>query len=146
MPEFPDQLILPTFSARLLGRLVVWVGKPDVEIADPDWETYVKWLHSVQQANRDIKILTVAGGRAPSARQRGMLNRELDTERMRVAIMLSNPNLVAIVRVTSWFIRGVAAFKQDELSAALKHLRETDVDGVRSAIRNLGGEVASSSR
>jgi hypothetical protein len=97
---------------------------------------------AIQQSLGELKVLTTPGGRAPSTRQRGMLNRELDADRIRVAVMIADPKMAAIARVTSWFIRGVAAFKPDELEQALAHLRETDTAGVRVVIRDLGGSLA----
>lgn len=138
--EIPRELRLPTFSARLLGeRLVVFVCTPGLDIDDDDWKQYVDWLRTLQKTCPEIRIFTAAGGRAPSAEQRGLLNRELDVDRVRVAILLSNPALLPIVKVTAWFMRGVKPFGADEVAKALAYLEETDVVGVRSAVQELGG-------
>jgi hypothetical protein len=138
----PDELRLSTFSARVLwGKLVVFVCKPGLNIGDQDWAVYVDWLKALQQASPELGILTAAGGRAPSSAQRSMLNRELKTERIRLAVLLSDPRLVPIVKVSSWFMRGAAPFRAHELDKALAYLGESDVARVRIAIRELGGVV-----
>lgn len=138
----PRELRLPTFSARLLGEsLVVFVCTPGLDLADEDWKQYVDWLRQLQKDTPEIRIFTAAGGRAPSATQRGLLNRELDVDRFRVAILLSNPALLPIVKVTAWFMRGVKPFGADEVAKALSYLGETDVAGVRHAVQDLGGVV-----
>lgn len=139
--DLAEQLTLSTFSTRRLGHLVVWVGRLDVDISDADWAIYVAWLKELQQAIGEVKVLTTQG-RAPSSSQRSLIDRELNTEQLRIAVMLSNPALVSIVRVTSWFIKSVAAFKQNELEKALAFLGENDFAAVRTAIRDLGGVVA----
>ncbi|HVH44496.1 MAG TPA: hypothetical protein VM925_19215 [Labilithrix sp.] len=142
MAAIPDELRLPTFSARVLGgRLVVFVCTPGFDIGDEDWRQYVDWLRALQNASLDLRILTAAGGRAPSSAQRGLLNRELNVDHIRVAILLSNPALLPIVKVHAWFMRGVKAFGAHEITKALSYLGETDVAGVRLAIRDLGGVV-----
>lgn len=141
MADIPEQLVLSTFSARRLGSLIVYVANGDAEIADGDWERYVKWLQAIQLEEGELRVLTAAGGRAPSSKQRSLLDRELNTERLRVAVMLSNPKLVAVVRAFSWFIKGITPFKAHELDKALAFLNETDTSRVRSAIRDLGGQV-----
>jgi hypothetical protein len=139
--DLPEELILGTFSARLLNRLIVFVNKPGVEIADADWERYIEWLKGLQHESLSLGILTAPDGRAPSSAQRALLNRELRTDRIKVAVLLSDPKLVVIVRVTSWFMRGVQAFKAHELEQALAYLGEGDLARVRSTIRELGGVV-----
>ncbi|RYZ04247.1 MAG: hypothetical protein EOO73_24475 [Myxococcales bacterium] len=149
MPEvagIPTELVLPTFSTRLLGRLVVFVNRPGFEIADDDWATYVQWLKSLQSQQAELAILTAAGGRAPSSAQRSMISRELKTDALRIAVLLSDPKLLAIVRVTSWFMRGTAAFKAHEIDKALEFLGAPESSArVRMTIRELGGVVFSSS-
>lgn len=120
---------------------MVFVCKPGLDIDDDDWAQYVDWLKALQKRSPDIGILTAAGGRAPSAAQRSMLNRELQTDHIRLAVLLSNPALIPIVRVTSWFLKGAAPFGAHEVEKALAYLGETDVAGVRMAIRELGGFV-----
>lgn len=142
MAGIPDKLELGTFSARRLGSLVVYVANAEREIADADWEPYVKWLQAIQRESGELKVLTAAGGSAPSSSQRSMLDRELDTDRLRVAVMLSNPKLVAVVRAFSWFIKGITPFKAHELDKALAFLGEADTAGVRAAIHELGGQVS----
>jgi hypothetical protein len=137
----PDELNLETFSARLLNRLVVFVCKPGLDIADDDWAQYVTWLKAIQAETANLGILTAAGGRAPSSAQRSLLSRELQTDRIKVAVLLSDPKLVVIVKITSWFMRGAEAFKAHELEKALLYLGETDVVRVRTTIRELGGVV-----
>jgi hypothetical protein len=139
---FPNELILPTLSARLLGRLVVFVNQPGLPIADADWRSYLDWLNAIQQSVSDVGVITAPGGSAPSSAQRSLLNRELRTDHIKVAVLLSDPKLVAIVRVTSWFMKSVEAFKAHELEKALAYLGETDVARVRNTIRELGGTVA----
>ena len=136
-----DELLLGTFSARLLNRLVVFVCKPGMDIADADWEIYVRWLKDLQRDNLNLGILTAAGGRAPTSAQRAVLSRELRTDRIKIAVLLSDPKLVVIVKITSWFMRGAEAFKAHELEKALLYLGETDVSRVRYTIRELGGVV-----
>jgi hypothetical protein len=144
--EIPDKLVFTTFSARRIGALVVWVGSGDLEIADADWEPYVKWCQAIQRETGELKVLTTPFGHAPSPSQRSLLDQELDTERMRVAVMLSNPKLVAVVRAFSWFIKGITPFKAHELEKALAFLGESDTAGVRAAIHELGGKVTSAAR
>lgn len=139
--DLPEELIFDTFSARLLKRLVVFVNKPGIDIADGDWDRYVQWLKALQHESLSLGILTAPDGRAPSASQRSLLNRELRTDRIKVAVMLSDPKLVVIVRVTSWFMKGVQAFKAHELEQALAYLGEGDLVRVRATIRELGGLV-----
>lgn len=139
--DLPEELILGTFSARLLNRLVVFVNKPGVDIADDEWERYVQWLKALQHESLSLGILTAPDGRAPSSAQRALLSRELRTDRIKVAVLLSDPKLVVIVRVTSWFMKGVQAFKAHELEQALVFLGESDVVRVRATIRELGGVV-----
>jgi hypothetical protein len=139
--KVPDELLLTTFSARLLNRLVVFVCKPGVDIADDDWEQYVMWLKDLQREALNLGILTAAGGRAPSSAQRSLLSRELRTDRIKVAVLLTDPKLVVIVKITSWFMRGAEAFKAHELEKALSYLGEPDVVRVRATIRELGGVV-----
>lgn len=145
MAGFPLELVLPTFSTRLLGSLVVFVNRPGLEIADDDWRTYVHWLKDVQSVTPDLGILTAAGGRAPSSAQRSLLSRELKTDRIRVAVLLSDPKLLVIVRVTSWLMKGTAAFKAHEVDKALEFLGERESSArVRTTIRELGGVVFTS--
>jgi hypothetical protein len=137
----PDELLLSTFSARLLNRLVVFVCKPGCEIGDDDWMQYVMWLKALQEETLNLAILTAPDGRAPSSAQRSLLSRELRTDRIKVAVLLSDPKLVVIVKITSWFMRGAEAFKAHELEKALRYLGETDLVRVRATIRELGGVV-----
>jgi hypothetical protein len=139
VPNPPEELSLPTFSARLVGRLIVFVCRAGLDIADDDWRKYIDWLKALQQVSPELKILTAPGGRAPSSAQRSLINRELDTDAMRLAVLLSDPKLVAVVRVTSWFMRSAEPFRADELEKALAYLGEGDVDRVTRVIRELGG-------
>ena len=141
MPGIPEELVLPTFSARLLNRLVVFVCRPGVDIGDADWETYIQWLKALQAEVPDLNVLTAAGGRAPSSAQRSLLSRELKADRIRLAVLLVDPKLVVIVRVVSWFMKGAQAFRAHELDKALDYLGEKDIARVRTAIRELGGVV-----
>jgi hypothetical protein len=136
-----EELVLPTFSCRLLGRLVVFVCKPGCDIADADWNQYLQWLQTLQRDVPDLAVLTAAGGRAPSSAQRALLNRELKADRIRLAVLLSDPKLVAIVRVTSWFMKGAEPFRAHEIEKALAYLGEGDPARVRTVIRELGGVV-----
>lgn len=131
----------PSFSARLLNRLVVFVGKPGMDFADDDWEKYVQWLKELQRDNLSLGVLTAAGGQAPSSAQRSVLSRELRADRIKLAVLLTDPKLVVIVKITSWFLGGAEAFRAHELEKALLYLGETDVARVRSTIRELGGVV-----
>lgn len=142
MAAFPSELILPTFSARLLGRLVVFVNRPGLEIADPDWRRYLDWLKAIQAETPDLAVITAAGGRAPSSAQRSLLNSEVRTDRIRIAVLLDDPKLVVIVKVTSWFMKSAEPFKAHELEKALAYLGETNVALVKTTIRELGGSVA----
>jgi hypothetical protein len=142
----PDQLVLGSFSARLLGRLVVFVCAPGRDIDDKDWGEYVQWLKQLQRDKTELRILTAAGGRAPSSAQRSLLNRELDTQQIRLAVLLTDPKLVVIVKVSSWFMKGAEPFKAHELDKALTYLGETDSARVRNAIRELGGTVHGAAR
>ncbi len=146
MDGIPDQLTLRSFSARLLGRLVVFVCTPGCDIDDRDWAEYVQWLKLLQREKTELKVLTAAGGRAPSSAQRGLLSRELDTAQIKLAVLLTDPKLVVIVKVSSWFMKGAEPFKAHELDKALAYLGETDVSRVRHAIRELGGTVYSAAR
>lgn len=138
----PDELLLSTFSTRVLnGRLVVFVCKPGLDIGDSDWALYLDWLKALQRVSPDLGIVTAAGGRAPSSAQRSLLNRELQTDRIRLAVLLSDPRLIPIVRVSSWFMKGATPFRAHELEKALAFLGETDVARVRTTIRELGGVV-----
>ncbi|MDF3068701.1 MAG: hypothetical protein K0R38_4302 [Polyangiaceae bacterium] len=122
------------------------MNRPGLDIADDDWRAYVQWLKDVQQRIPDIGILTAAGGRAPTSAQRSLVSRELNTDAIRMAILLSDPALLVIVRVTSWFMKGTAAFKAHEIDAALAFLGERDGGArVRTTIRELGGVVFSES-
>ncbi len=141
MRGVPDELLLPTFSARRLGRVIVFVCRSGHDIGDQDWAEYVGWLKALQSNELELKILTAAGGRAPSAAQRSLISRELNTDAMRVAVLLSDAKLLAIVRVTSWFMKGTKAFGAHEIEKALTFLGETDAAGVRAVIRDLGGVV-----
>ena len=139
----PNDLVLPTISARALdGRLVVFVCRPGFDIGDDDWARYVGWLKALQQNSPNLGILTAPGGRAPTSAQRGLLNRELNVDRIRVAVMLSDSALLPIVRVSSWFMKGVKPFGANDFEKALAYLGETDVARVRTAIRELGGALS----
>lgn len=146
MAGIPEELLLGSFSARRLGRLVVFVCAPGQDIDDQDWQKYVAWLKALQRETPELSVLTAAGGRAPSSAQRSLLSRELDAERIRLAVLLSDPKLVVIVKVSSWFMKSAAPFKAHELEKALAYLGETDVARVRTAIRELGGTVYSAAR
>ncbi len=56
-------------------------------------------------------------------------------------MLLSDWKLVAIVRVSSWFMKGAEAFHAHELDKALAYLGQADGARVRTAIRDLGGVV-----
>lgn len=141
MAAIPNELILPTFSARLLGRLVVFVNRPGLDISDLDWRRYLDWLRAVQAETPELSIITAAGGRAPSSAQRSLLNSEVRTDRIRIAVLLDDPKLVVIVKVTSWFMKSAEPFKAHELEKALAYLGETNVALVKTTIRELGGSV-----
>ena len=138
---FPAELILPTFSARLVNELVVFVCQPNLDIGDDDWRTYVQWLKELQRELPSLGILTAAGGRAPSSAQRSLLSRELQTDRIKVAVLLTDPKLVVIVKITSWFMKGAEAFKAHELEKALAYLGASDHARIRATIRELGGII-----
>jgi len=138
---FSEELVLPTFSARLVNQVVVFVNRPNLDIGDDDWRAYVQWLKDLQARLPAFGVLTAADGRAPSAAQRSWLSRELVTDRIKVAVLLSDPKLVVIVKITSWFMKGAEAFKAHELEEALAYLGETDLARVRATIRELGGVV-----
>ena len=125
MSQIPEELILPTFSVRLVGRLVVFVGRPGLDIGDDDWLRYVEWLKELQRSSQ-------------------IVNRELNTNALRLAVLLSDPKLVVVVRILSWFIKSARAFRAHELEEALAYLEETDVARVRTTIRELGGFVHTS--
>lgn len=146
MAAIPEELRLGSFSARLLGRLVVFVCTPGRDIDDQDWQTYVAWLKALQRNTPELGVLTAADGRAPSSAQRSLLSRELDADRIRLAVLLSDPKLVVIVKVSSWFMKGAEPFKAHELDKALTYLGETDIARVRTTIRELGGTVHSAPR
>lgn len=141
MASYPVQLDLTTFSARLLDRLVVFVCRPGLEIADNDWRVYVDWLKSIQAEKPQLNILTAPGGKAPSAAQRSLINRELNTENLKLAVLLTDPKLVVIVKVSSWFMRSAEPFRAHELDKALAFLGESNPAAVRTAIREMGGVV-----
>jgi hypothetical protein len=131
----------------LIDRLVVFVNEPGTDISDGDWQRYVDWLKALQSVSPELKILTAPGGRAPSSAQRSVLNRELKTDSMRVAVMLSDWKLVAVVRVTAWFIKGAEAFGATDLEKALAYLGESgSLAAVRVAFRELSGKSASVAR
>lgn len=140
--EIPSELVLPTLSARLLGKLVVFVCRPGLDIGDEDWERYIAWLRRIQeQRSPELAILTAAGGRAPSSAQRSLLSRELKTEFIRLAVLLSDPKLIPIVKISSWFMKSGEPFRAHEIDKALRFLGETDGARVRTTIRELGGMV-----
>jgi hypothetical protein len=141
VPSYPNQLDLPTLAVRLLDRLIVFVCKPGLDIADDDWNQYIAWVKAIQADKPQLNILTAPGGRAPSSAQRSLLNRELDTDNLRLAVMLSDPKLVVVVKVSSWFMRSAEPFRAHELEKALAYLGETNIAGVRVAIRELGGAI-----
>jgi hypothetical protein len=141
VPSYPTQLDLPTLAVRLLDRLIVFVCKPGLDIADDDWGKYIAWVKAIQAENPQLNILTAPGGRAPTSAQRSLLNRELDTDQLRLAVLLSDPKLVVIVKVSSWFMRSAQPFRAGELDKALAYLGETNLAGVRLAIRELGGSI-----
>lgn len=142
MPVTPNELLLPTFCARALsGRLVVFVCRPGLDIGDDDWRQYVEWLKTLQRSSPDLGILTAPNGRAPSSTQRNLLNRELNADRIRVAVMISDSALLPIVKVSAWFMKGIKPFGATELDKALAYLGETDMNAVRMAIRELGGTM-----
>jgi hypothetical protein len=136
-----EELLLPTLSARVLDRLVVLVGKPGMAFADDDWSRYVQWLKQLQQQSPRLCVLTVAAGRPPSAAQRSLVNRELKTDEVRLAVLLSDSKLVAIVKVVSWFLKSAEPFRAHEIEKALAYLGEGDPARVRTTIRELGGVV-----
>jgi hypothetical protein len=141
MASVPDELILSTFSARRLDRLIVFVNHRGREVADDDWNQYIQWLKALQALTPELSILTAPDGRAPSSTQRALLNRELVTDNVRLAVLLSDPKLVAIVRVSSWFMKGAEPFRAHELEKALAYLGQGDPARVRATIRELGGVV-----
>ncbi len=138
----PTGLLLPTLATRLLGRIVVFVYRSDLNVADEDWRAYVQWLKELQNHLPEIGILIAASGRAPSASQRSWATRELNMDTFRIAVLLSDPKIVALVKVSAWFVKGIAAFKAYEVDEALAFLGERDSGArVRAAIRELGGVV-----
>lgn len=141
MEGIPSELVLPTLSVRAHGSLIVFVNRAGVEIADADWRKYVEWAKAMQARLREIRILTAPGGSAPTSAQRSLFSREVNTDYVRMAILLSDPKLLAIVRVTSWFMRNTAAFKAHEVEQALEFLNERNAARVRLTIRELGGVV-----
>jgi len=120
---------------------VVFVCTPGCEIADDDWARYIDWLKALQRHSSDLAVLTAAGGRAPTSAQRAMLNRELNAERIKLAVLLSDPKLIPIVKVSAWFMKGAQPFRAHEIEKALAYLGEGDAAQVRLAIRDLGGVV-----
>lgn len=146
MGEIPAELLLRTFSARLLGRLVVFVSRPNCDIDDADWARYVDWLKALQRDSSALKILVTPDGRPPTSAQRSLANREVKTDDVRMAVLLSDPKLVVIVRVFSWLLESAEPFRAHELEKALAYLGESDVAGVRAVIRDLGGAVRSAAR
>ena len=119
----------------------MFVCRPELDIDDGDWQRYVAWLKALQAKEPVLKVLTAPGGRAPNAAQRRLLNEELRADSLRVAVMLSDPKLLVVVRITSWFIKNTEAFGANELGLALKFLGADNVAEVRAAIRALGGVV-----
>ena len=142
----PDELVQQSFSARRLDRLIVFVNRPGHEIADDEWAAYVQWLKALQTLTPDLAILTAPEGRAPSSAQRSLLNRELDMDRIKLAVLLSDPKLVVVVRVSSWFMKGAEPFQAHEVERALAYLGVGDAARVRNTIRELGGVVYKEAR
>ncbi len=138
--RLPDQLVLPTISFRLLDQLVVFVGKPGIEIADADWGRYMEWLKALLTDGRKLGVL-VTPGPAPSSGQRSVLLQVLKADTVRVAVLISDPKVIAVVRVMSWFLKNTKPFPANELENALAYLGERDVARVRSTIRDLGCAV-----
>ena len=138
----PTGLDLSTLSTRLLGRIVVFVYRSDLDVADEDWRAYVQWLKELQAQLPQIGILITSGERTPSSAQRSWATRELNMDTFRIAVLLSDPKLVAIVRVSAWFMKGIAAFRPNEVEQALAFLGEPESGArVRAAISELGGVV-----
>jgi len=135
----PSELILPTFSVRLLDQLVVFVGRPGVLIADADWSCYLEWLKALLLDASELRVLVTPGAPPPTSTQRSLLNQAIRFDSIRFAIMFSDPKVLAIVRVMSWFMKSIEPFGARQLQKALEHLGESDITRVRTAIRELGG-------
>jgi hypothetical protein len=136
----PDDLVLPTLSCQALGGSWCSCARRG-GIADADWERYVEWLKVLRRHMKHLAVLTGPGGRAPTSTQRAVLNRELNAEWIRLAVLLSDPKLIPIVKVSAWFMTGAKPFRAHELGKALAYLGEGDPAQVRLAIRELGGVV-----
>lgn len=137
-----DELILPTFAVRLLDRLIVWVGRPGVHITDVDWNRYIEWIQALLLKAPELSVLVTSGTPPPTSAQRSLFNREIKFESVRIAVLISDPKLVAVVRVMSWFMKSAEPFRSHELQKALAHLGESDVARVRTTIRELGGVLS----
>ena len=134
----PNELILPTISVRLLDRLVVFVGREGVQIADADWKRYMEWLRALLLEPRELGVL-VTTGPAPTSAQRSLLLQEPKADKLRVAVLISDAKMMAVTRVMSWFMKRTKPFPAHELQKALEHLGESDIVRVRASIRELGG-------
>jgi len=102
----------------------------------------MEWLRALQWEGRELSVLVTSGAPPPTSAQRSLLLRELKADKIRVAVLISDPKVIVVVRVMSWFMKGTKPFRAHELQKALEHLGEGDIARVRTTIRELGGVLA----
>lgn len=100
------------------GRVWVMVhGARDV--ADADWDAYIRALGTISDAERTIVFTE---GPSPNPKQRARLNEKLGGSTPKTAVVSESLAVRGSVLALSLFNGGIRAFSPSELDAALAHL------------------------
>jgi hypothetical protein len=134
-------------SCRHLDELVIVVHNPTLEPSDHEWENYVAWSKRILAQHGKLRVLVLAGAKAPTSKQRSHYNQEIAGDGVRIAILLTDKRLLAVVKVFSWFLRNVKPFETHDVAGAAAYLEVAHAEAIDVALAELssGWPVAAKS-
>ena len=132
-----------TIAYARIGNFVVHASVPNVAPDESEWRAYVDWLKAVWQQEGSVALLVFVRGKAPSVEQRGMVTSELPSDAMRIAMIMENRALLAVVKVFGWFVPRLEVFNAGEVDRALAYLGRVRDPALEQLLEELGVGIRS---
>jgi hypothetical protein len=126
-----------TISYGRRGDFIVFSARgkaPD----DEEWASYVAKLKTWSEQYEMMQLLVMSDDSAPTAAQRSLFNREVASQKMRVAAVLGSKRLLPIAKVFAWFVRSIEVFGPSDVDRALRYLGGPPASDVNWLFAQLG--------
>ncbi len=116
------QVVGRTIAYGNVERLVVFVSVGTLPPADDEWVAYLRWVKTVADEHGGVEVLVLAGPKAPSASQRALITREISSDKLRMAILLSDKRILPIAKVFGWFVKNTKVLGLQQVNEGLSYL------------------------